>query len=98
MQLETLATLLREWRHRNLRVKFQDGDSYAIRDLDLQGYPIGRDGKPEGSFEICAHFEDCIGKSSAKEKAIELGYLGMERVGWTSTKPHEPVHVRYFIQ
>ena len=91
MQPHTLASLLPEIQSDDCIVTFTDGDTYAIRDLDIQGYY-------EDRFEIRVEFAKCLQTSSALAQALADGYLKTAGVSWTSVKPHTPVAKTYVIQ
>lgn len=91
MQLHTLAVLLPQLQNDDCVVTFSDGDSYAIKDLDILGYY-------EDRFEICVQFGKCLRSSSALQQALAQGYLKTERVSWTSVKPQTPVKKTYLLQ
>jgi hypothetical protein len=59
--------------------------------LDLQG-------EFEGDYEIYVTFDKCLRGSAALREALAAGYLGTERVGWTSTLPHVPIGKTYLIE
>jgi hypothetical protein len=89
MRLETLIELFPKLRMRDCAVTFDDGDSYAIRDLDFQGFYDDR-------YEIVAPFEKCLTASKAREEALRQGHLRPERTSWTSTAPHTPLARTYY--
>ena len=91
MKPHTLAFLLPKIQSDDCVVTFTDGDSYRIRDLDIQGYY-------EDRFEICVEFVKCLRTSSGLSQALAEGYLKTEGVGWTSVMPHTPVAKTYGIQ
>ena len=91
MQPHTLAVLLPQLQSDDCVVTFSDGDSYAIKDLDIQGYY-------EDRFEIRVEFDKCLRSSGAMQQALAAGYLKTEGVSWTSVKPHAPVAKTYVVQ
>ncbi len=91
MKIANLVQYIRTHAHIDLVIEFDDGDKYPASTLDFQGE------NEYGEFEIVA-FENCLGDSAARQRALAAGSPETFRnCWWTKTTPMRPVGMRYTL-
>ncbi|PQO29099.1 hypothetical protein C5Y96_15190 [Blastopirellula marina] len=84
-------------RNAPLVLTFDDGDKYALDNVDL-GFSIAdREGLRETEPLVVA-FDDCVNESNKRLQANADGKLKTPGVYWTSTEPAYPVNMEYTIE